>query len=79
MRSGDTWLDADWIDDGRGGEVAAPFQNAGDFGYYWSSRADFNDLDTYYFYFRTSTVVSSRNDYRHYAYSLRCLSTVLDR
>ena len=75
MRSGDIWLDDD------GNDYLEPtFEYAGHDVWYWSSRSYKSYIGSSHNLRFESTSVSPSDDYdRFYAFSLRCLSTVLDR
>ena len=49
------------------------FYSAGQYGYYWSSRASSDTDSAYHLYFGNSIVDPSRNFGRYFGRSLRCL------
>ena len=80
VRSGDIWLDVDWEGDDDGVEHVRPtFQDVGNNGFYWSSRTHKSYSDYSYSLFYSAYVSPSNYGSRYNAFSLRCLSTVLDR
>ena len=70
MRSGE-WYDGEDADDG-------PLEVAGSYGFYWSSRA-YSDISNGYHLELSSDTTPFSSSGRYVAFSLRCLSTVLDR
>ena len=81
MRSGFINLEGEWDWDGDGDlEQGATFGSAGGNGYSWSSVAlKVYSGNSYSSSFNTSYNYPSSYGDRSYAFSLRCLSTVLDR
>ena len=73
------WLINDFVRSGivylPSGKLGTASQN----GEYWSSHAYSNTDNAYNFNFFTSDAKTSSNWRRYSGYSLRCLSTILDR
>ncbi len=66
VRSGDIYLPA-----------TGTFRDAGQYGYWWSSRSYSTVTDAYRLGFHATIVSPSLSLARWYAFPLRCLSTVL--